>query len=256
MIILKILAQILIGALILTFITSQIKYYDYSRGVSTQPDALDLIQGFPFEVNRTLAPSVVLTLPETRDPYKIIIYSYLFWLCGISAWIFLSKQSQKIVNVNLVLAFVCGLTLMQIYLSSQRFCIKGYPIKFLSICKGVSYNNPVLFFAILDFAFWFVIGLIVVTLVRVTERLPKLFIFKASYFFTPLILTVLSFVNYISCSGFFCFMPSGRGFPMYYWIDLHPPVFNLKYFIIDFVFWFIAYMVIRIAWIWLRKLIH
>lgn len=228
----RILFRILIAAFILTLVTSQIKYYNDFQGVSTRPDANDSVQGFPF---------------------KTITYSYLFWTAGIVALIFLKRESQKQVKLNIFLASVCALTLMQIYLLSQSSCIKGYPVKFFSICGGLSSNNPILFFAILDFIFWLAIGLIVVALVKVVERLPKLFIFRVSYFFIPLILTLLSFVNYISCSGFFCFGPSGRGFPIYYYIDSYPPIVNLKYFIIDYVFWFILYLIIRGVWNLLRK---
>lgn len=228
----QILIAILIAAFILTLVTSQVEYYDLFKGVSTQPNIYDSIQGFPFAINRAADSSVLLT--------------FLFWFIAIAASVFLIKKHNT--GLNLFLVFSTAFLLMYIYLSSQSSCIKGYPIKFLSICGGLSPNNPVLFFAFLDFIFWLVIGLIVVASVRVIERIPKLFIFRVSYFFIPLILTIVSFVNYISCSGFFCFSPSGRGFPIYYYIESYPPTLNLKYFLIDYVFWFIVYLFLKGIW--------
>lgn len=242
---LRILFLILIAAFILTLVTSQAKYYDDFQGISTTPDAYDFTQGFPFVINRVAAPSVVLTSSESINPYKAIFYSYLFWVTGIAALIFLKRESQKRLKLNLILAFVCGLILMQVYISSETSCMQGYPIKFLSICGGLSPNNPVWFFVILDLIFWIIIGIIVMALIRVSDKLPKVSKFKLSPFFMPLILTIVSFVSYNSCSGFICLGSSGRGYPSNYWIESYPPRFDLIGFLIDYIFWFISYLIIR-----------
>lgn len=228
----------LIISIVITYLTTNITFYSPGVGENTEsPNYYKQVHGFPFALDREFSTNVIILqsvlIKYFLNPY---FFTFLFWFSGSLMFLLLlqyPKWKRLLFFVGIIAFF-----LMNIFLQNGR-CLEGYPIPFLPHCIDVtSPNNPLWFFAMLNYSFWLVISL-EITLIffyaaTSTIRLIKLFI-------PPLILTLFFIVNQSSC-GNFCIFPTGRGLPLPFLSDDFLVTNNSLYFFsINYIFWWIAY---------------
>lgn len=222
----------LIIAVSLTFVSTTISYYKQPK-MSRSPASYDQVSGFPFELGRRFSPTtVILKSSQVEYPINPYILTFTFWFLGSLAlllWLRHFKGKRALIFVGII-----AFSLMLIDIKTSFRCLGGYPVGFISSCLDVtSPNNPLWFFAMLNYSFWLVIALvgsfILLNAKNSSVRLIKLFI-------PPLIVTLFSLIFQASCDGLFCLFYSGRGFPFPFTGDG-----ALVFLSIDYIFWWIVY---------------
>jgi hypothetical protein len=192
------------------------------------------VRGYPFSWwvhNASFSPNPILPDINPSMHYRIHPYllNYLFWVVSSLAFFTIIESKQRATTF-----FFYALFALLLLISFGDGPESAWPVS-LSF-SVISQNQPVWLYQGLNYIFWLVISLPAVGAILEASRSSNPWLLRL---IAPAVLAVASIVYAFHCTGIFCLLPSGRGFPLPF-LFFGPSIEAIP-FLIDYLFWMLIF---------------
>jgi hypothetical protein len=192
------------------------------------------VQGYPFSWwvhNASFSPNPILPDISPSSHYRIhpYLFNFLFWMVSSLALLTIIESKKRATTF-----FFCALFALLLLISFGNGSESAWPVSLSP--SVISFNQPVWLYQGLNYIFWLVISLTAVGAIVAASRSSNPWLLR---FIAPAVLPVASIVYAYNCTGIFCLIPSGRGFPLPF-LFFGPSVEAIS-FLIDYLFWMLIF---------------
>jgi hypothetical protein len=192
------------------------------------------VRGYPFSWwvhNASFSPNPILPDISPSSHYRIHPYllNFLFWMvCSLALLTIIGSKKRALTF------FFCALFALLLLISFGKGPESAWPVSLSP--SVISLNQPVWLYQGLNYIFWLVISLPAVGTILAASRSSNPWMLRL---IAPAVLTVISIIYAFQCTGLFCLIPSGRGFPLPF-LFFGPSVQAIP-FLIDYLFWMLIF---------------